>query len=268
MLLPHADSNFTFFQIGCGGIGSYVSLPLTQYLSSHNDFNGKSRLVLIDGDVLEAKNLTRQNFEQAYVAIPKAVASAEMIANRMGLAPRVIIEPVPEYLTEKNIGNILTDNSTILLCPDNAKCRVLVEDWALANCKNVAIICAGNDFDDGQVQLMIIKDGELLTPPLTKHYPELRELALSEKPVTERVPEQGCQVMAESNPQLIFANIMAATLVLSYIYALAQGTVDSFVSIFDVKRTEATPFDFNDKEFAEKLKAYASKASETKQPAV
>lgn len=262
MLLPRSESGFIFTQIGCGGTGSYVSVPLAKYISHHQLLGGRTTLKLVDGDVFELKNLERQNFDAIAIAAPKALAIAEQIKTTLGSALNLDLEVIHEYLLESNIDSILTDDSTILLCPDNAKCRILVQEWALQKCKNVTIISAGNDYDDGQVQVMMIKNGELITPTLTQYYPELLEIAKGEKDVSEKVAgAEGCHIDAQSDPQLIFANMMAGTLMLSYIYALEKKTIDSFVTQFDLKIAGAFPGTFFDKEAESKLRIHATNAT-------
>jgi len=81
----------------------------------------------------------------------------------------------------------------------------LINDRAL-QLNNLIIISGGNEFTDGNVQIFIRKDGSNVTPSLTDYHPEIEE-------ADDKSPEEmSCEELSKSEPQLLFTNLMAATL--------------------------------------------------------
>lgn len=93
--------------IGAGGIASYF-LPLaTRALSTY--------FVLADGDILEKRNLDRQQFSDNLIGTNKAEALAEMY-------PRKIHSVIPRYFTdsyELDADIPVEQLSSIVVCADN-----------------------------------------------------------------------------------------------------------------------------------------------------
>jgi tRNA A37 threonylcarbamoyladenosine dehydratase len=73
--------------VGCGGIGSQLLPPLVRYLASRPE--PRALLVLVDGDVFEAKNLVRQACSKGDLGSNKAEGLAQ-IATGVGLAVQAI----------------------------------------------------------------------------------------------------------------------------------------------------------------------------------
>ena len=62
--------------IGCGGVASYFLPPFLRTLRYCKEFKNHA-VILYDGDILETRNLQRQNFDQKHVDTSKAAALAE-----------------------------------------------------------------------------------------------------------------------------------------------------------------------------------------------
>jgi tRNA A37 threonylcarbamoyladenosine dehydratase len=82
--------------VGCGGIGSQLLPPLVRYLSNRPE--PRSLLVLVDGDVFEPGNRSRQACSHSDLGSNKAEALAR-VARDDGLA----VQAIPEFLDETNV---------------------------------------------------------------------------------------------------------------------------------------------------------------------
>jgi len=71
-----ATNNFTVTVVGCGGTGGFVADGLCRVLPSRAD------LVLVDHDVVEERNLIRQNFSIDDLSKYKSEALAQRLASR------------------------------------------------------------------------------------------------------------------------------------------------------------------------------------------
>ena len=70
---------FTFYIVGAGGTGSYLVRDLARIISVYNEkYNRNDEIVIIDQDIVESKNLTRQNFIRNDIGKNKA----EVLAKR------------------------------------------------------------------------------------------------------------------------------------------------------------------------------------------
>ena len=56
--------HFNIFQIGVGGTGSYLVVPMKKFLDSLIKSDNTINYILIDNDIVEEKNVLRQNFNK------------------------------------------------------------------------------------------------------------------------------------------------------------------------------------------------------------
>lgn len=99
------------FIIGCGGVGSWLVPKLAKLV-------GIKDLVLVDGDVLEKKNLDRQLFDEEAIGFNKA----EALAKKFSGSDAIGIRHIAEYY----YSGLLTDLSSediLWCCADNHSCR-------------------------------------------------------------------------------------------------------------------------------------------------
>ena len=102
--------------IGAGGLGG----PVLQYLAAA----GVGRLIVVDDDVVEERNLQRQTlYGNATLGTPKADAAAARLAD---LNPMVEVIPVPLRVTQKTAEEILGDCDVVVDAVDNLPTRLLV----------------------------------------------------------------------------------------------------------------------------------------------
>jgi hypothetical protein len=163
--------------IGLGGIyeGYGPQLPLL----ATSGILPLQELWLIDGDRFEKKNSLRQNIGEE-VSAPKAVVRRNQL---LALSPRVPIGAIPEYVSPKNVRDLIPENAVVLLSPDNHPTRYLVSRHC-QTLDNVRLIVGGNsgmndpDGRAGEVVLVQVhcrKGGRNVTAPVEVYHPEIRE---------------------------------------------------------------------------------------------
>ena len=167
------------FVIGCGGTGSRLVPLLAQFMKTVTaGVSPRGTVVspviyLIDDDVVEEKNLQRQNFIAADVGKSKA----EVLAQRYSRAYGVNLVPVVKRVspTSSRSGQIpqlfgdLTEvprnpgvNSLVIMCVDSAQARRdIIKVWSNSRMDGhthnpdilPVFIDAGNEDDYGQVRI-------------------------------------------------------------------------------------------------------------------
>lgn len=150
------------FVIGCGGTGSRVVPLIAQSMAGQEWLLG-ARLTLVDDDVVEVKNTSRQNFIAPDVGRHKADVLAERYGNAFGLEINAIKDRITRGSTllrqaarfhgDKGVGN---PAPIVILCVDSAAARrdilesLVVEGIAT---RDTIIIDAGNEDIFGQVSI-------------------------------------------------------------------------------------------------------------------
>jgi hypothetical protein len=86
------------------------------------------------------------------------------------------------------------------------------------------------------VQIYVRQDGVDLTPSLTRYHPEIAH------PQDRNPAELSCEeLMAAGAPQLLFANLTVAALMLNAFYAWRQGTLDYSEVYLDIVKNLSRP---------------------------
>lgn len=217
--------------VGLGGIGSFLSLVLCRYL---NFTNYCKRVVLVDGDRYGRENLARQNAGLQDDAKNKAEAQVEYLKR---LFNTLTIVPVSQFVTEKNVSEIISEKSIIFLAVDNHATRKIISD----RCKrlqDVVFISGGNELTDGNVQVYIKRNGRSRTPPIEKFHPEI------EHPEDRNPAELSCDELTRmaGSEQIIFTNLMAACLMLNAFYTIVVEKPLRYSEVyFDIERNKTLP---------------------------
>jgi molybdopterin/thiamine biosynthesis adenylyltransferase len=212
--------------IGIGGIGCALLPFLCRYLQ----YAGESaRLTLIDGDRFERRNAPRQAF--SHLGNKAEVKSRELAREFEALAFR----SVPEYVTDDNVGRLLGAGDIVFLMVDNHASRNLVSRH-VSSLADVSLISGGNDEEDGNVQIYVRREGRDLTPSLARYHPEIAH------PQDRHPATLSCEeLMAAGAPQLLFANLMVASLMLNAFYALRQGRLNYSEVYLDLVQNVSRP---------------------------
>lgn len=195
--------------LGAGGTGSWLASFLSKLDLQY--------VTLIDGDAVEVKNITRQNFTVADVKANKAQA----------IATRYDFDFVPNYVNTKDDLLTLVDEHTgaypvFVGCLDNNFSRQLVHH-AMNELPNATWLDAGNAERHGQTYVMIKEDGKVVEDFQS---PIEIDKALQDTTGMNNHPEQlSCADLQENTPQNVTANITSATLLFDLINITVSGGV-------------------------------------------
>lgn len=202
--------------IGCGGIGLCVLNVLPRYLTYLADYDPD--LSLIDGDSYEDNNRVRQAFARKG---NKAEVTTEAIRAAF---PNLYCWTTAEYITEDNVCMLIRENDVVFSCVDNHATRKLLSDRC-QQLHNVVLISGGNDYEDGNVQIHVRKDGVDLTKPIANQYhPEIANP--QDKNPGDSVRHSGCDAQQVSAPQILITNNSVAAVMLNAFYDWLQGVFD------------------------------------------
>ena len=216
LLEPALPENTSFKLIGLGGVGSTVARYLPIFLASQPS---RARLVFIDGDSFEPSNASRMLFGNCgnNAAVLHDEWSARLAHSSLSL------DFIEEYVTTENIGRLIHPGDVVLLAVDNHTTRKLVNDHC-ASLPDTCLISGGNDGIEktahgrqlrgtfGNVQLYIRSAGKDLTPSLAQFHPEIAQ------PADQHPADKSCTELVVSVPQILFANLMVASVMLNTLW--------------------------------------------------
>jgi len=213
--------------LGAGGTGGHIAPHLYRLLYA---INRPVRLIICDGDVVEVKNLVRQNFIPADLGENKARVLAERYSTVFGMETEYVPafieseERLKELITPRVVRSnyypftVIEKELVILIgAVDNNRSRQMCNK-VFYETEELIYIDSGNSEYTGQVVCGVRSGGRTLYKPVGKLYPEV----LSD---TDKFPtELSCAEASISAPQAMTANITAATAVVDMIYnILTQG---------------------------------------------
>lgn len=214
--------------LGAGGTGGHIAPHLYRLLYS---LKRPARFIICDGDVVEEKNLVRQNFTRADLGENKAKILAERYSAVFGLET----EYVPSFIESEDAleqllkpdgqrvdyQSIIWEQVLLIGAVDNNKSRQLCHR-VFHRMNDLIYIDSGNGEYTGQVVCGVRRSGKTYFPSIGTVYPDVLE-------DTDKFPtELSCAEASVSDPQSIAANITAATVVVDIIYnilALGDSTV-------------------------------------------
>ena len=155
--------------IGAGGLGG----PVLQYLAA----SGVGRLIVVDDDVVEERNLQRQTlYGNATLGASKADAAAARLAD---LNPLVEVIPVPLRVTQETAEEILGDCDVVVDAVDNLPTRLVVA----RTCQrlDLPLVFGAVQAVNGQVTVLWERHGLALSdlfPDLPKSCPTASEVGV------------------------------------------------------------------------------------------
>jgi len=158
--------------VGCGGTGGRLIPVIAQHIANHNNdvinnpssreyLKGQLKLLLVDGDVVEAKNLKRQNFFSFDVSKYKAECLAERYSALYGINIEFFngIFSECDFALGRNDHGLHNKNLIIFDCTDNSNARRSIEAYK----KYAVLISCGNEDSFGQVLVSTIKESKMNT---------------------------------------------------------------------------------------------------------
>ena len=227
--------------VGAGGTASFLAPVLAKLLAFNQE--GDCTLTIIDEDLVEDKNLSR-SYTEDDVGMNKAALLAEICTDQVP-SGSLQISAIEAYVTPDNFDryhqNWCRDGVAVFACVDNNVSRCFLEDQ-LSALDNAVYITPGNAEFDGQVHMYLRQNGSDVTPKITEFCPEMQD---SETPGNQFPDEENCTEKYESEPQLILANLTAATMSLNLFWSQIQQRSDrtDYVNeiLFDVVSCGARP---------------------------
>jgi PRTRC genetic system ThiF family protein len=231
-------------QLGAGGTGGHAAPHLYRLLYA---LDRPVRYIICDGDVVEEKNLVRQNFTPADLGENKAKVLAERYSSVFGMETEYVPSFVetenrlrelltPQFWHTGDYGRTLITELVILIgAVDNNKSRQLCHR-VFFKAKELIYIDAGNGEHTGQVVCGIRRNGRTYYKPVGALYPDVLE-------ETDKFPtELSCAEASVSAPQSMAANITAATAVVDMIYnILALGDSAVRQATFSTRTVNVRP---------------------------
>lgn len=213
--------------LGAGGTGGHIAPHLYRLLYALGD--RKCRFLIVDGDIVEKKNLVRQNFIEADLGENKARVLAERYSSVFGLETEYLpafveseeqlkrlVEPHTwktgqRYVNGKWYDSTISELVILIGAVDNNKSRSLCHK-VFYQIDNLVYIDSGNGEYTGQVVCGVRSGGRTYQKPVGVLYPEILD-------GTDKFPtELSCAEASVSAPQAITANITAACAVVDMVY--------------------------------------------------
>lgn len=225
------NTGVNIFIVGGGGTASML-LPNLLRLVKFNTVIPKITVTVIDGDTIEEKNLTRQNFHPKYLNKNKAKALAECWGNFVGVPVAYIDRFLEDADDMKKVFFPEKDRSfpIIVGCVDSMQCRAEINNVVkAANATPCLWIDSGNEEFFGQT---------IVSANYNKKMPTFVDIApeLFAPENLIKTSDISCAESSVENIQNIGANIQAANnlfVVLNQL--LSGGEIDYRMLTFDVR---------------------------------
>ena len=160
--------------LGAGGTGGYVAPYLFRLLHM---LDRPARFIICDGDIVERKNLDRQNFVEADLGENKARVLSERYSAVLGMKTEYVpnfIETLPalmallepgEWESEDYPRKKIHEMVILLGCVDNNRTRQLCHE-AIKKSLDLIYIDSGNGSYTGQVVCGVRKNGRTVRKPI------------------------------------------------------------------------------------------------------
>lgn len=213
--------------VGCGGTGSHLAQALARIAAHLRARRDELRLIFVDGDEVEDKNVGRQLFTQSDIGKNKAQALAARFSALFGLA----IDAVPEMATvdvlaglggiRKKYGGKNESTGILVGAVDTAVARKSLHGALRAqSCWHLWLDCGNHDYS-GQVAVGNETDPEQLAgaikfglctrlPAPSLVYPNILE-------ATARTLRENCAAAMEDNLQGLMVNTQVAAIAAAYL---------------------------------------------------
>lgn len=213
--------SITIILVGCGGTGSFAALNLARLAIANPGYN--IRLVFIDPDTVEQKNIGRQYFCPADVGQPKATVLAQRLSMAFGLAITPVVERFDGTMLVRFTQNLFLDRLTLVIgCVDTPAARrdisaaMEIAAAEFHSRHHLWWLDAGNDRWAGQI---LLGSNNTPVPTLTPFgectdlpWPSIQEPALLADPEPQQTTDQGlsCAELVIAGEQARPINYMMA----------------------------------------------------------
>lgn len=238
-----AGSRWNLYLVGAGGTGSWILRNLARLcLSPQLATERIASVTVIDDDVVEPRNVGRQDFHAQEVGLPKAEALTRRYNRYWGTAFRC----VPQRLKASDIGKgklippgSLNEPTLIIGAVDSGASRQAIHNAVLkasnrgarraiywldsGNSEHSGQIVWGNSHSSDDIGALESAIACEYLPYPTLLFPELLE--------DEPEPEPGCVEMAP-NPQSLLINSFMGTLAVQMLAQMLEGELNThYISV-------------------------------------
>lgn len=227
--------------VGCGGTGSHLASGLATLMGELIERDIECALTLIDGDVVEAKNVGRQLFAKGDIGKPKALVLANRLIQSFG---RPVLHR-HTHIDERDIKDtfVASDPQTLNLvigAVDNPAARAIIAQAVERAKGHLWWLDCGNEKHSGQVCIGNIAEArhmlhaslgmvsQLPAPHVV--YPDLIAV-----PKAKKAKAASCAELTAAGEQGLMVNRMVAAHALAMLDAfLIRGDLHYFSSAFDL----------------------------------
>ena len=159
--------------VGAGGTGTYFLKEVSRYIRALGDASPIDKMLIIDGDVVERKNIERQCFHEEDIGLYKSAVMADILNCTFSLswkARAVFLESRGQLKAEKEDAFQKKGRLTlpvIIGCVDNHACRAVLEDY-FNDCNSCIYLDSANEYSSGEVVVSVKINGKTLAPLRSK----------------------------------------------------------------------------------------------------
>jgi len=242
-VITAAHQEVRLVMVGCGGTGSWLTPSVARIVRVLNESGTETSALFIDPDLIESKNIPRQNFCDAELRFPKA----QTLAARYSLAWGVEIDAVMDHFKAEMIGSRWNRLTVVIGCVDNAAARQELAKTLAANAgdspPHVWWLDCGNQRESGQVLLGSTNDPRALRSafPLDGFCQQLPSPVMQCPDLLEPQPEElshhnlSCAELALANAQGLIVNQRVAAEAADYLARLLiHQNLRRFATWFDL----------------------------------
>lgn len=210
---------YLFIIVGVGGTGSLLARDLPKLLIGTNH-----KMILVDGDRVEKKNMLRQSYQEQDVGENKAVALAAKINTFYDCQ----CEAMASYVTKNELIEKIKLFSTyipvLIGCVDNDATRKLLENTFHQLTQAIYFDSANFEYQ-GNVYVSVKEGNDIAGPLRGQTYTLESDLHPTEKSCQEQA--------AGGNTQYLITNLRMASCLLEHCHALLTGMMRVGVTSVD-----------------------------------
>ena len=228
MLILNTIKNPVIHIIGAGGTGGFTYEYIARLLAGRD-----IPIHLYDGDLVETKNLKRQNFSLDHVTHHKVSA---LLSKSEGILSRPNTTIHPEYITDADdfLVKLLTEEGTpiVISAVDNVSTRKLINQVLDEYPDDWYAIDSGNNDTGGQVVVYTNTNVQTYTPftePIEVNLPNMLEVYPELQTIQDDNPGlvQSCDDVVESQPQAMMANVRNADIIANIVITILEDNGQS-----------------------------------------
>ena len=230
--------------VGCGGTGSAIARYLARLLVHMRALNiSVPTLTLIDPDIVEPRNIGRQQFVPATIGMPKSQAVSLMLSSALGLPIRYITEKFDarQHIGRSRYGVLLIDAVDNHLARREINTLSSVSLISCGNGRHFSQVCLGESSRETMLRyLQQVEDRQqtLGEKDTLRHLPHPYVLfpQLLEPDEEELVEAESCSTLVAQQEQALYVNDITALVAVRYVQQiLLREPVESFITFTNMQ---------------------------------